>query len=130
MKRLLILSTLLFMFHCPSGTQESPDITVHEGVLAGVRGRDFTYVRGDVIDVKGVSIDYLEGDIRGKKNRTLWINVMRGVVTRGPATINVLHGDIIEGDGVTVNLLIGEDFSGQAKIGKQVDPEIRAAVRP
>lgn len=130
MKRILIIPVLLFILHCPSGTEQSPDVTVHEGVLAGVRGRDFTYVRGDVVDVKGVSIDYLEGDIRGKKNRTLWVNVMRGVVTRGPATINVLHGDIIEGDGVTVNLLIGEDFSGKAKIGKKVEPELRSAAGP
>ena len=45
---------------------------------------------------------------------------MEGTVANGPVTINILKGNIIEGDGVTVNLLIGEDFSGKALVGKKI----------
>ena len=105
---------------CPGGTEQAPEIRVHTGELNSPRGKDFTYVDGDVINAKTVSIDYLKGDVRGEKIRNLWIHVMEGTVANGPVTINVLKGNIIDGDGVTVNLLIGEDFSGQAQIGKKI----------
>ena len=67
-------------------------------------------------------IRYLEGDIKGHKTFGLQIEVMRGNIVDGQAKINVLHGDIVGGKGVVVNLLIGEDFTGQAKVLKQIDP--------
>ncbi|MCR9142764.1 MAG: hypothetical protein NXI24_10970 [bacterium] len=110
---------------CPGGKVEAPEVRVHEGELLSPRGKNFTYVNGDVSDAKTVAIDYLQGDVRGKKIRNLWINFMEGTVANGPVTINILKGNIIEGDGVTVNLLIGEDFSGKAKIGKRIEPPLK-----
>ena len=117
----VIMCTSLFaLTGCPGGKTEAPEVRVHEGVLVAPRGKDFTYVRGDVVDAKTVSIDYLQGAVRGEKIRNLWINVMEGTVANGPVTINILTGNIIESDGVTVNLLIGEDFSGKALVGKKI----------
>ncbi len=108
---------------CPGGKTEAPEVRIHEGELLGPRGKNFTYVEGDVTDAKTVAIDYLKGDVRGRKIRNLWINFMEGTVANGPVTINILKGNIIEGDGVTVNLLIGEDFSGKALVGKKIEPD-------
>ncbi|MEQ9367043.1 MAG: hypothetical protein RIF32_22605 [Leptospirales bacterium] len=121
---LLVCGLSLGPVACPGGKTEAPEVSIHEGELLSPRGKNFTYVRGDVSNAKTVAIDYLQGDVRGEKIRNLWINFMEGTVANGPVTINILKGNIIEGDGVTVNLLIGEDFSGEALVGKKIEPPL------
>lgn len=125
--RLMLVSALcmlaLTLTGCPGGKTEAPELNVHIGELLNPRGKNFTYVKGTVRDARTVAIDYLEGDVRGAKIRNLWISYMEGTVANGPVTINILKGNIIEGDGVTVNLLIGEDFSGLAQVGEKLDPD-------
>ena len=60
--RTALLSAALFATGCPGGSVEPPEVTVHEKNLVGARGKNFTYVRGDVIDCKNTGIDYLEGN--------------------------------------------------------------------
>lgn len=115
------LTLLGIVAACPAGKTEAPPLRVHVGDLLAPQGKDFAYVRGNVLEAKKVSIEYLEGDVRGEKIRGLWVNVMRGTVANGPATVNILHGDIIDGEGVTVNILIGQDFSGKARIGRRME---------
>lgn len=99
---------------------EPPVLNVRLGDIVEGRGKHYQYVKGNVLNGKGVTIDYLEGNIAGEKTRSLFVNVMRGNIEAGAVTVNVLNGDIIDGDNVTVNVLNGRDFSGKAKILKKL----------
>jgi len=116
------LFALASLAGCPSGDKAPPALEVYEGDLVGKRGRQYAYVNGDILDSRNISAEYLVGDVRGTKSRGIWIGVMRGNVEQGAVTVNVLHGNIINGDNVTVNVLIGEDFSGKAKVARKLNP--------
>jgi len=105
---------------CAKPAEKAVTAEIFLGDLIAVRGKSFQYVRGNVIDSKNVSIDYLEGNVAGEKTHAVFVNAMKGNVESGSVTVNVLRGDIIDGENVTVSVLIGRDFSGKAKIGKIV----------
>ncbi|MBU43247.1 MAG: hypothetical protein CMN76_08520 [Spirochaetaceae bacterium] len=117
-----VLLILLTGAQCTEQPAEEPRVEVVTSDLYRDKNQTYTYVRGDLEDCRNLSIRYLEGDIKGHKTFGLQIEVMRGNIVDGQAKINVLHGDIVGGKGVVVNLLIGEDFTGQAKVLKQIDP--------
>ncbi|HBS06334.1 MAG TPA: hypothetical protein DEA96_15305 [Leptospiraceae bacterium] len=100
-----------------------PRIEVKTENLYRDKNQTYTYVRGDLEDCRNLSIRYLEGDIKGHKTFGLQVEVMRGNILDGQAKINVLHGDIVGGQGVVVNVLIGEDFTGKAKVLKRITEE-------
>jgi hypothetical protein len=97
------------------------EVDVHLGDLVQPRGRQLNYVRGNVYEAKNTMIDVLEGNVIGSKTRHLVINSMRGNVETGSVMVNVLRGNIIDGQDVSVQVLIGRDFSGKARVQKQVD---------
>ncbi len=113
---------LIALTHCQTDPAE-PRIEVKTQDLYRDKNQTYTYVRGDLEDCRNLSIRYLEGDIKGHKTFGLQIEVMRGNVLDGQAKINVLHGDIVGGDGVVVNVLIGEDFTGKARVLKRITEE-------
>ncbi|MBX7057759.1 MAG: hypothetical protein K1X75_06800 [Leptospirales bacterium] len=119
---------LLVLACCARPETEAPHSNIHIGNLEprdlyrSPEKRQLRYMRGDLIDCRDVSIDYLEGNVRGDKTRGVVINVMRGVIDGGGVTVNVLQGSIVRGDNVSVNLLLGEDLSARAKVGRRVDP--------
>lgn len=129
----LILLCVALTSGCPRPETAPPDVRVQIGDLtnrdlyANGEKRRLSYMRGDLINCRNISIDYLEGDIRGEKTRGVVVNVMRGSIDGGGVTVNVLHGSIVRGENVTVNLLIGEDLSGQARVARTIDPDAPAA---
>lgn len=107
---------------CRGGEPEQPEMQVVTEDLYRKKNRTYTHVRGDLEDCRNLSIRYLDGNIKGRKTFGLQIDVMRGNILDGQAKINILHGDIVGGKGIVVNLLIGEDFTGEAKVLKRIDP--------
>lgn len=122
---LFLLSFLLiYAASCSEDPSVEPEVVVKTEDLYRAKNQTYTYVKGDLEDCRNLSIHYLEGNVKGNKTFGLQIDVMRGNVIDGSARINVLHGDIIRGRGIIVNLLIGEDFSGEAKVLKRIDPAL------
>ena len=119
---LTLLVTVAILSSCQSESAD-PQVLVVNKDLYRDKNQTYTYVRGDLEDCRNLSIRYMEGDIKGHKTFGLQIEVMRGNILDGQAKINVLHGDIVGGKGIVVNVLIGEDFTGKAKVLKQIDPE-------
>ncbi|MCE9598492.1 MAG: hypothetical protein K8S54_11030 [Spirochaetia bacterium] len=116
---LYLVLLLGFAAYCGQ-KEETPSINIQIGDVVEGRGKHYQYVKGNVLNAKGITIDYLEGNIAGEKTRSLFVNVMRGNIEQGAVTVNVLNGDIIDGENVTVNVLNGRDFSGKAKILKKL----------
>lgn len=110
---------LLLAFGCK--TEKPHEVEIHMGDLVQPRGRQLNYVRGNVYEGKNTMIDVLEGNVIGSKTRQLVVNSMRGNVEAGSVQINVLRGNIIDGKDVSVQVLIGRDFSGKARVQKQVE---------
>ncbi|MCB1322181.1 MAG: hypothetical protein KDK34_18115 [Leptospiraceae bacterium] len=122
---MIFLTTLIDIggVGCGETAEENPAHPVHTGDLVAKRGGRYSFVQGNVIDCKNTSIDYLVGDIRGPSVKRVVINVMRGNIEDGAVSVNVLEGNIINGENVSVNVLIGKDFSGRARIGKQLESD-------
>jgi hypothetical protein len=119
---LVILISLFSFLACSPGAETEPELLVITKDLYRDKNQTYTYVRGTLEDCRNLSVRYLDGDIKGRKTFGLQVDVMRGNILDGSAKINVLHGDIVGGKGIVVNLLIGEDFTGEAKVLKQIDP--------
>lgn len=111
--------TILVPNCMPENKPDDQDLQVHIGDLVRKRNLTYAYVKGDLVDCKNVSVKYLEGNIRGRKSR-VFVEVMKGNVQSGTAKIGILDGDILQGEGTTVNILIGEDFSRRAVVNKTV----------
>lgn len=123
-KRCTMWRVIVIGVFLASCSAEKPrNVDTHTGDLISPRGRELNYVKGNVFDAKNTVIDVLEGNVSGPKTRQLVINYMRGNVESGSVMINVLRGNIIEGEDVSVQVLIGRDFSGKARVQKQINPE-------
>lgn len=116
----LYLVLLIGFVHYCAPKEETPALNIQMSDIIEGRGKHYQYVKGNVLNGKGITIDYLEGNIAGEKTRSVFVNVMRGNVEDGAVTVNVLNGDIIDGENVTVNVLNGRDFSGKAKVARKL----------
>ncbi|MCB1168798.1 MAG: hypothetical protein KDK25_00605 [Leptospiraceae bacterium] len=120
MALILMAFLLIYAAACAEEPSSEPRIEVKTEDLYRDKNQTYTYVKGDLEDCRNLSIRYLEGDIKGHKTFGLQIEVMRGNILDGQAKINVLHGDIVGGQGIVVNVLIGEDFTGKARVLKRI----------
>lgn len=114
---------VLWLLAVGSGcSQQQPEVQIKLGDLVRERGQELHYVQGNVIDCKNLSIHHLVGNISGEATKRVFVQTMQGNVENGAVTVDVLHGNIIVGKQVTVNLLIGTDYSGQAAVARRLDP--------
>lgn len=115
---LVLVGPLLGFSSCDSA---QPEVRILIGDLVRERGQELHYVKGNVIDCKNISIHDLEGNISGDQTKRVFVQSMRGNIEGGAVTVDVLHGNIIDGKQVAVNLLIGKDYSGKARVARQID---------
>ncbi len=118
-KKYLIFFIILFLFFCNSKNIERK-IDTFQGNIISQRNQNYDFVEGNIIDSKNISVVYLKGDILGDKNLNIYVNVMKGNISANNIKMNILEGNILSGENISVNLLIGEDYTNKANVLKQI----------
>ena len=120
----LIYFIIILLLTCSPKT-ENKDLKIHMGDLISQKNLNFDYVEGNIIDCRNISIVYLKGDVSGDKNLNININVMKGNILSNNVKVHILDGNILKGNNIKVDVLIGEDFTGKAEVIKKIDKEIK-----
>jgi hypothetical protein len=121
----LIYFIIILLFLTCSPKIENKELKIHIGDLISQKNLNFDYVEGNVIDCRNISIVYLKGDVSGDKNLNININIMKGNILANNVKVHILDGNILKGNNIKVNLLLGEDFTGKAEILKKIYKEIK-----
>ncbi len=115
---------IILLLTCSPKT-ENKDLNIHIGDLISQKNLNFDYVEGNIIDCRNISIVYLKGDVSGDKNLNININIMKGNILSNNVKVHILDGNILKGNNIKVDVLIGEDFTGKAEVIKKIDKEIK-----